>query len=124
LKTILIVESDLGLVAFLSKSLSDAGYEVIPAPTSQTATMLLEELENPKVDLLVANLALPGAADLIPALKKKNQSLKVIAVEDASLSAISDIPVDARLQKPSPSESAAENQWLGMVKQVLDNEAA
>jgi CheY-like chemotaxis protein len=119
LKTILVVDSDLGFVAFLSKSLSEAGYAALPATTSQTALPLLKELENPKVDLLMVNFAIPSTADLARTLKGRNQSLKIAAIEDPRRSAISNIPVDASLRRPSPEELAAGDQWLSSVKELL-----
>ena len=121
LKTILIVDSDLGFVAFLSKSLSQAGYVALPATTSETALPLLEELENPRVDLLMANFALPSTADLTTTLKERNSLLKVVAIEDSSPSAVTSIPVDVSLRKPSPGELAMVEYWLETVSRVLDD---
>jgi DNA-binding response OmpR family regulator len=117
LKTVLVVDSDLGFLAFLSKSLSQAECVAIPATTSETAISLLEELDNPKIDLLVVNLVLPNTADLATALKRKNQSLKVVAIQDRSTTAVTNIPIDARLQKPSPDELEAD--WYSTAKQVF-----
>ena len=119
MKTVLIVDGDLGFVAFLWKSLSQAGYAALPATGSQPAIRLLEEVENPKVDLLIVNLALRVADDLIPLLKKQNQSLKIIAVEDPRQSAGINVPVDDSLRRPSSYELAAGDEWLVTVRGVL-----
>jgi len=119
LKTILIVDNDLGFVAFLSKSLTRAGYVALPAMTSQSAIPLLEELANPKVDLLVVNLGLPSTAHLATTLQERNPSQRIISVEDPILRAITNIPVDASLPKLSPAELEGEEHWLVTVSQVL-----
>ena len=124
MKTILIVDSDLGFLASFSKSLSEAGYVTLPATTGQTAITLLAELKNPNVDLLIVDLALPNTADLVTELKDRNHQLRIISWEGPGLNSDTNIQVDARLQKPSPSELGAEDQWLGMVKQFLDDDAA
>lgn len=108
-------------MAFLSKSLSRAGYAVLPAITSETANSLLEELKTPKVDLLVVNLILASTADLATVLKEKNQSLKIIAIQDPRLRVITKVPVHARLRKPSPDELKAEENWLGTARRVLSD---
>lgn len=91
----------------------------LPAITSQTAIPLLEELENPKVDLLVVNFALPSTANLATKLKERNPSQRIISVEDPRRRVITNIPLDASLQKLSPTELAAEEHWLLTVSQVL-----
>ena len=122
MKTILIVDSDLGFLAHLSKSLSAAGYLALPATTSQTAIPLLEELENSKVDLLMVNFALPSTADLVTTLKERNQLLKIIAVEDPRRYVDTNVPVDVSLRKPYPSGSPVENEWLVTLTQLLGDE--
>ena len=119
MKTVLIVDSDLGFMAFLSKSLSKGGYEVLPATTSQTAISLLKQLKNPKVDLLVLNLALPNTANLATSLKSKNKSLRIVAIQDPRTNAVINIPVDARLRKPAPDELEAD--WYTTARRVLDD---
>ena len=71
------------------------------------------------IDLLVVNLVLPNTADLATALKEKKQSLKIFAIQDHSTTAFTNIPIDARLQKPSPDESVAD--WYSTAKQVFED---
>jgi hypothetical protein len=78
-------------------------------------------LKNPSVDLLVVNLAVRNTTGLVTTLKEKNHFLKVIAIEDPGSSVITNIPVDATLRKPSPTELEGEEHWLGTVRLVLSD---
>lgn len=113
------MDSDLGFVAFLSKSLSEAGYVALPATESRTALPLLEELDNPQVDLLMVNFDLPSTSDLARELRERNQSLRITAIQNLRQSGTPNIRVDASLRKPSPDEWAAESEWLKSVEHVL-----
>ena len=117
--TVLIVDSDLGFVAFLSQSLTHAGYMTLPAIASQNALPLLDELENPKVDLLMVNFSLSSTAALAAALKEKNPLLKVISLEDPRGSPVSNITANASLRKSSPDDFKANEYWRSTVNQIL-----
>lgn len=83
------------------------------------AIPLLEELENPTVDLLMVNLALPDTAAIVSTLKERNPWLKIIAIEDPDLRAVTEIQADAILRKPYTVEPAGEDPWVAAVKEIL-----
>ena len=59
LETILVVEDDADLRAYVSELLRDLNYRVVAAPSAQAAlTILLQE--EPKVDLLLTDVVMPG----------------------------------------------------------------
>ena len=59
LETILVVEDDADLRAYVSELLRDLNYRVVPASSAQAAlTILLQE--EPKVDLLLTDVVMPG----------------------------------------------------------------
>ena len=59
LETILVVEDDADLRAYVSELLRDLNYRVVPAPSAQTALTLLLQ-EEPKIDLLLTDVVMPG----------------------------------------------------------------
>ncbi|MEY9189498.1 hybrid sensor histidine kinase/response regulator [Bradyrhizobium ottawaense] len=59
LETILVVEDDADLRAYVSDALKDVNYRVISAPSAQAAlTTLLQDV--PRVDLLLTDVVMPG----------------------------------------------------------------
>ena len=81
--TVLIVDNDLGFVFWLGKTLDAAGYQSLPAKSIAAAGTLLEEITG-KIDLLIVNSALPGAAEFITSLRRSLRRLKVIAVREVA----------------------------------------
>ena len=69
MRTILIVDGDLGLVLWLGRMLVDAGHDAVPAQNIAEADRLMRELDL-RVDLLVINPSLQGAADLLERLNR------------------------------------------------------
>jgi hypothetical protein len=75
LETILVVEDDADLRAYVSELLRDLNYRVVPASSAQAAlTILLQE--EPKVDLLLTDVVMPGIMDgsLVGALNRYAQA--------------------------------------------------
>ena len=79
----------------------------------------LDELGNPRVDLLMVNLGLAGVTDIMAMLKERNESLKIISLENLEARLTTNIRVDGRLRKQAPSEVAQVDEWLRMIKQLL-----
>ena len=63
-KTIFIVNGDLGFVFWLGRLLNEAGYQVWPARNGDDAAALMQEL-GAELDLLVIDPGLPGASRFI-----------------------------------------------------------
>lgn len=107
-ETILIIDNDLGFLMWLGLSLASRGYLTIPATSCQNALRLVDELQPPKIDLLMINQALLGASDLVSVLRNRRASLKVMSIED---------------QVRAP-QSRSESEWLSTVLKILGEPGA
>jgi hypothetical protein len=124
-RTILIVDSDLGFVFWLGQALLDAGYEALPAKGVREATALIEELKT-EIDLLIINPALAGAPDLANSLRRFRGDLKVLAMLGEKDQEAGQIPnPDATIRKPLQVNLNVSALWLGIINQLLvrDDEA-
>lgn len=108
---VLIVDDDFGFVTWLGVTLAVKGYATVPATSASVARQLIDEL-SVGPDLVIVNLELAGAIELIETLRGTNAALKVIAIEDASPIG-RPIAVDA-------AHSRTEADWLATVEHVLD----
>ena len=117
-KTALILDPDIGFGFWLARGLDQSDYQSFPAKSVADASALLHELRI-EVDLLILNLALPDAAELIESLRRLNEELKVVAL-------IGDQPrlpglaarVDLCCRKPARTE-AERLEWIGHVEELL-----
>jgi DNA-binding response OmpR family regulator len=119
MKTVLIIDSDLGFVFWLGKLLGDAGYQALPAKGVSEARALLGEL-NTEIDLLIVNPSLPGAPDFVSALRRSYPNSKVLTAlgeKDQSADRVQISDVTAR--KPLVQDPGASTLWLRMVGHVL-----
>jgi len=105
LHDVVIIDDDLGFVVWLGFTLAASGYPTIPATSCQAALGLIEEARLATIDLVVLDLALPGASDLIGALNSRGYSFNVISIEGSQVCS---------------SPSGLESQWLSMVRKALD----
>jgi len=108
---ILIIDDELGFVAWLGVTLAANGYATLPATSLSAAKQLLEEL-SAIPDLVVMNVELGGTMELIEALRRANVALKVIAIEDTT--------PPARPIEVDGMHSRSEADWLMTVERVLD----
>ena len=116
MKTVFIIDRDLGFVFWLGQVLLAAGYEVIPAKGTSEATALIGELQ-PQVDLLIVNPSLAGAASLVAVLRRSRADLKVLLLTGDTERRIP-FP-DAILQKPLHADHFASSVWLQCVEQLI-----
>src|ERR1700681_144903 len=79
IKTVLIVDPELGFVFWLGQALDRAGYQALPARNCEDATELLKQL-NVEIHLLIVGHSVMGAAAFAEALRHSQGHLKVIAV--------------------------------------------
>ena len=123
MKTVLVVDSDLGFVFWLGHGLDQTGYAAFPAKSVPTAKKLLGELKI-GVDLLIVNSALPDAAGLVDVLRGIHQRLKVVVVADdpAGLHRIPD--VDLRFRKPDQIDESTREDLIAQIERVLPPFAA
>ena len=119
MKTVLIVDRDLGFVFWLGRVLDDSGYEAIPAREVPDAMQLLHELQA-TVDLLIVNPALPGAADLIYTLRRSAQPLQVMALLDGPEEPAARPPgTDAFRAKPTEVDEISRLEWVDSIDRLL-----
>jgi ActR/RegA family two-component response regulator len=120
-KTVLLVDGDLGFVLWLGRTLYDAGYEAFPATTIPEAVAVINELKA-KIDLLMVNPSLIGTTELVDSLCRARAGLRVLVLLDEQGKGAGQIPnADATIQKPPEAASAW---WLGIVGQLLLRDCA
>ena len=119
MKTVLIVDRDLGFVFWLGRALDDAGYEAIPARGVPDAIQLLHEL-HAVVDLLIVDAALPGAADLVRSLRRSARTIRVMSlVESRDETPASTLRSDAVRPKPEHADEISRLEWVDAIGRVL-----
>jgi len=119
-KTVLLVDDDLGFAFWLGQVLDRTGYEAWPSRSVQAAESLLAEVRL-RVDLLVVNASLHQAYAFAIRLRSTSASLKVIAVYEASDTAVkpfSDAGAVIR-RKPQTIDASARFEWVHIVADVL-----
>jgi DNA-binding response OmpR family regulator len=77
--TVLVVEDDPNVLAFIDRMLTQSGHTVLAAEDPDHARFVLAE-HGGKADLLLVDIVLPGAngLDFARAAKKENPALKII----------------------------------------------
>jgi two-component system response regulator MprA len=87
-QTILVVDDDPGIRQFLNTCLQSAGYEVLTAPDGPEAMHLLGR-SSPRIDLLVADLEMPGmtGSELAAASSRAAASPPVLLISGNSAAA-------------------------------------
>ena len=120
---ILLVDSDLGFLFWLGRTLDMAGYEAFPARSIADAETLLSKLHL-TVALLVLNFSLPGAATLVATLRGACKPLRVISLVGSGEEPPNGPGVDAVCQKPAVIDENAKAEWLETVRRVLSGECA
>jgi CheY-like chemotaxis protein len=105
-KTVLVVEDELLLRMMIAEALRDAGFEVVEAGSADEALAILERV---KVDLVLADVRMPGTMDgigLMKALRKSRPDLKLVVASGYSPEWPSPNLVDAFIGKPYDVERA------------------
>src|SRR5690348_12095073 len=99
-KTILILDDNLGFVCWLGKTLADAGYQAVPA-TQITEALTLIASSDLTIGVLIVNPAAQGAKEFIETLRGDRDDLRVIAaVEDPAAEHVTVTEVDGVGRKP------------------------
>ncbi len=114
MKTVLIIDSDLGFVFWLGKTLDAAGYQTLPARNASDASALLSQ-PDARPDLLIVNPSLPGIDSLIGRLRRSQEDLKIIAV-----SAFAEADTETG-NKPSAFDETYKQTWLDVVRKVMED---
>jgi DNA-binding response OmpR family regulator len=116
-KTILVLDTDLGFVAYLCSTLTKAGYRALPATTADRAERLLKELNVSHVDALVVNLKMAGGVKLGRMLSRKGA--KLIAIEGTGRSEFQAFQIAATLRRSEGPSASVEREWLRHMREVL-----
>ena len=118
-KTVLLVDDNLGFAFWLGQALDRAGYETWPARSVPAAESLLEEVPL-AVDLLVINASLPRAPAFATRLCRNKSDFKVIAVYEGGTDVTESFPqASAVHQKPQTIDIAAKLEWVQLVRILL-----
>jgi len=116
MKTVLIVDENLGFVFWLGQLLQSAGFAAFPARRVYDAGIVILD-HALTVDILIVNPFLPGAADLIARLRQNQKHLKVITIAEPGLAG--GPGVDTSCPKPRHIDEEARLEWLSVVRHVL-----
>ncbi len=123
MKTVLIVDQNLGFVFWLGQLLQTAGFAAFPARSVSDAGVVLVEFAL-AVDVLILNLCLPGAADFIARLRRSQEHLKVIAIAKRGQALEPRLQVDSSCAEPQRIDEAAQLEWMTTVQGMLSGEFA
>ncbi len=78
--TILILDDDLGFCFWLGQALTAPQCETVPARSVAEATALIGRFKL-KIDFLILNPSVPGAADFTRTLRREQKHLRVATLE-------------------------------------------
>lgn len=126
IRTVLIVDPELGFVFWLGQALDRAGYQALPAKSCEDAAELLKQL-NVEIDLLIVGHSLAGAGAFADALRHSQGHLKVISViGDADEPSAAFPGADASQFMLSGVDEASETEWLETIEDIFgqDDDAA
>ena len=139
MKTILILDDDVGFVLWLGKTLAEAGYQVVPALHIGEASELIRSL-GLTIDLLIMNPAARGADEFIQTLRHQREGLRLIApVEDPADASTTFVEVDGVGRRPpfvndiqdlissasltaeeATIQSRSQSEWLTLVRTATE----
>lgn len=119
MKTVLVVDNDLGFAFWLGHALDEAGYYALPAVSVAGASRVLTEL-GLAAELVVINAALPNAAIFIADLRLSQPMLKVVAVlDDPEASPPAFFQANLVEHKPITIDEGVRRDWVEMVRMIL-----
>jgi len=118
MKTVLIIDPDLGFVFWLGRVLGDAGLQALPAKGFSEATALLSQLHM-EIDLLVVNPFLAGAAGFVDTLRCSQPNLKVLGVLEKEQQVGPIQNADTIVRKPLQVDRFAGALWVRTIEQIL-----
>jgi len=124
MRTILIVDRDLGFVFWLGQALYAAGYQTLPAKNIAAARSLLVKTKI-EVDLLIVGETTPGVPAFAAALRRAQRHLKLIVLMGQEETAASTFPeADAWRLTPSWVDKASKDEWLETIQDILAGNTA
>jgi hypothetical protein len=115
LKTILIVDRDLGFVFWLGQILDATGYVAVPAKRVADAEEIVFALRLP-VDVLIAPPAEHGLHEFVEKLRSSSPDLRVVALANEEDPAWTMPPPGAVWKrKPRHRDEASKSEWLDLI---------
>ena len=116
-KTILIVDRDLGFVFWLGQVLDAAGFVAVPAKGIADAAEIVDLLRLP-VGVLIAPASEQGLSEFVERLRFTSPDLQVIALTSEADTARMLPPVSGAVlkQKPRFRNQATKAEWLDLVQ--------
>lgn len=121
MKSVLIVDEDLGFVVWLGRALFDAGYQALPATTGSDAIARLAHF-GATIDLLVVSPEISELAELARYLRLPQRQIPTIAATEGE-GPVGPLPADLDLSvsfpKPSVPNTEAQQDWLDLIQNVL-----
>jgi len=118
LKTVVIIDNDLGFVFWLGHLLDQHEYVALPARSVPDAALLILQLDL-QLDLLIINPDLMGGLDFISAVRRPNRDVRVIAVIDDPEKPLAIHGLDGVVPKAKVLDEATQAEWIDCVQQVL-----
>ena len=115
LKTVLIVDRDLGFVFWLGQILDAAGYVAVPAKGVADAAEIVVKLRL-SVDILIAPTAEDGLHEFVEKLGCSSPDLHVVGLANEEDPAwVTPPPGAVWKRKPQHRDEAAKSEWLGLI---------
>ncbi len=121
-RTALLVDSDLGFIFWLARTLDVAGYEALPAKSVADAISLVTE-NRLMIDVVLVNTALPDADRLVEFLKNLRNSVKIIGVAASADATSPAFPVDALRTKPEHLDDDSRWVWVRFIQAITMDRA-
>ena len=119
IKTVLIIDPELGFVFWLGQALDRAGYQALPAKNCEDAAELLKLL-NVEIHLLIVGRSVAGAGAFAEALRHGQGHLKVIAVIGDGEEPGAPFPgANAERLMLSDVDETSEIEWLETIEDVF-----
>jgi DNA-binding NtrC family response regulator len=116
--TALIVDDDVGFLLWLGEMLTETGYQTIPALQCRQALTLVKKLAL-RIDVLVVNPELRGAARAMKVLASEHPRLRVVLIRDPSSPGTVMDSNHATFERPSAWEPISRPQWITKIRKVL-----
>ena len=102
---------------WLGRILNEAGLTAFPSSRAEEAVVFVQTANPPEIDLLIANLELPGSRDLLRCLAARGGKFRVIAIGGAGSAGRRKIY--ARLQRPKGRATPSPAHFLRIIRGAL-----
>lgn len=115
---VLIVDDDVAFLLWLGEMFAENGYQAIPALHCRQALTLMKKFSL-RVDVLVINPELRGAARAMKVLAGEQPGLRVVLIRDPSTSGTAPDGGHPTLERPAAWEPISRPQWVTKIRKVL-----